>query len=58
MTYFTITWKGFRIQYKSNKFIKIEELNLYRYATSRMFKDKNKNHESLRTLKKKGGNCV
>lgn len=54
----TIVWKGFRIQYKSNEFIKGEEPNLYRYATNSMFKDKNKNQESLRTLMRKEGNCV
>lgn len=33
-------------------------LNLYRYATNRMFKDENKNQESLGAFMKKGGNRV
>lgn len=58
MISFTIVWEGFRIQCKSNEFIKREEPNLYRYATNSMFKDKNKNQESLIMLMEKEENCV
>lgn len=53
MIYFVIIWRGFRIPYKSNRFIKEKGLNLYRYATNRMFKDKVRNYEPLRILMKK-----